>query len=158
MLSANSTTQEIVRSLWLYQSASPEFTEAFIQRTRIGWPGRHGQEGFKRYLIVPSDLENGFRTHFSISTQLRSTDAIIDVEEILKNENPETRDYIYRIERESIDRRKNFCFVRYKCGSDSENPIFDDELKQFQIYTEVGTVETNMKAEFWFRDDLRICC
>ena len=112
----------------------------------------------KGLTIFDCSLENGFRTWFSISTQLRSTNAKIDVEEILKNENPETRDYIYRIERESIDRRKNFCFVRYKCGSDSENPIFDDELKQFQIYTEVGTIETNRKAECWFRDDLRICC
>ena len=73
---------------------------------------------------------------------MRRTQANIDVEEILKNENPETRDYIYRIEKESIDRR-NVGFVRYKCGSDSENPIFDDELKEFQIYTEVSTVEND---------------
>ena len=57
----------------------------------------------------------------------------------MKNENSETNDYIYRIEKEPHERR-NVGFVRYKCASDSENPIFDDELKNFQIYTEVNTV------------------
>jgi len=73
---------------------------------------------------------------------LRRTQANIDVEEILKNENPEVHDYIFRIEKEPNEKR-NVGFVRYKCGSDSENPIFDDELKEFQIYTEVSTVEND---------------
>ena len=68
---------------------------------------------------------------------MKSTKIIIDIEEILKDENPETRDYIYRIETEFIERKKNFSFIRYNCDCDSENPIFDDELKKFQIYTEV---------------------
>ena len=92
------------------------------------------------------ELEIELKPHFSIAEQLTRTQAISNVEEILKNENSETNDYIYRIEKEPHERR-NVGFVRYKCGSDSENPIFDDELKQFQIYTEVGTVEGNKKAE-----------
>ena len=85
------------------------------------------------------ELEIELKPHFSIAKQLTRTQAISNVEEILKNENSETNDYIYRIEKEPHERR-NVGFVRYKCASDSENPIFDDELKNFQIYTEVNTV------------------
>ena len=82
---------------------------------------------------------------------MRRTQANIDVEEILKNENPEDHDYIFRIgidlnEKNEERKKRNVGtrrFVRYKCGSDSENQIFDDELKEFQIYTEVSTVEND---------------
>ena len=79
---------------------------------------------------------------------MRRTQANIDVEEILKNENPEDHDYIFRIgidlnENREKRKKRKLGFVRYKCGSDSENPIFDDELKEFQIYTEVSTVEND---------------
>ena len=87
-------------------------------------------------------LEVELKPNFSIAKQLTRTQAISNVEEILKNENSETNDYIYRIEKEPHERR-NVGFVRYKCASDSENPIFDDELKNFQIYTEVNTVKTD---------------
>ena len=60
---------------------------------------------------------------------------------MLKDEKFENYDYIYRIESEVIQKRKSCCFVRYKCDVNSENPIFDDELKKFQIYTEVSFVD-----------------
>ena len=88
------------------------------------------------------ELKIELKPHFSIAKQLTRTQAISNVEEIMKNENAETNDYIYRIEKEPHERR-NVGFVRYKCGSDSENPIFDDELKNFQLYTEVKTVKTD---------------
>ena len=88
------------------------------------------------------ELEIELKPHFSIAEQLTRTQAISNVEEILKNENPETNDYIYRIEKKPNERR-NVSFVRYKYASDSQNRIFDDELKNFQIYTEVNTVKTD---------------
>ena len=78
---------------------------------------------------------NKVESQFSISIQLKNTK--INIEEVLKDENPDTRDYIYRIKSEFIQDRTSFCFIRYKCDSNSENTIFGDELKRFQIYRKV---------------------
>ena len=84
---------------------------------------------------------NKVESQFSISIQLKNTK--INIEEVLKDENPDTRDYIYRIKSEFIQDRTSFCFIRYKCPTYPTFPptfirsIFGDELKRFQIYKKV---------------------
>jgi len=89
---------------------------------------------FKSLRKLLSSVENldELEDMFSISIQLRNKK--INIEEVLKDENPDTHDYIYRIKSEFIQGRTSFCFIRYKYDSNSENPIFDDDLKKFQIY------------------------
>ena len=106
----------------------------------------HNQEPIKEHRPNRLDLsssrvvrvfDKNTEPQFSISIQFTN----VNVEEMLKDEKFENYDYICRIESEVIEKRKSCCFMRYQNDSNSENPIFDDELKKFQIYTEVSFLD-----------------